>query len=185
MAEYSNPMNADTDTWLHGPLFMGGRPLTRADAAGRISAYIYGNILVLTALVPIVTTLTHVGILIVLGTAISTFIAHVFAESVGRSVTTGTSLTSAERWREVRNSVPILTSALLPCAILGAALPGWLEPRTAQLLAELAILARIGGIVFVIVRLRGQRPTRATILGAGGLTLVAAVVVAVKVVLTH
>ncbi|WP_054813716.1 hypothetical protein [Nocardia arizonensis] len=177
-------MGTDAHTLLHGPLFS-GVPLDRATAAGRISAYIYGNILVLAALVPIVTTAVDVGILIVLGTALSTFVAHVFAETVGRSVEEGASLTRADRLRELRNSVPILTSAVLPSAILATGLIGWLEPRTAQVIAELAILVRIGGIVFVIRRLRGERLSQGSLVAAIVLTVVAATVVAVKVVLTH
>ncbi|MBH0779448.1 hypothetical protein [Nocardia bovistercoris] len=178
-------MDTDAETFLHGPLYAGGAPLDRANAAARISAYIYGNVLVLAALVPIVTTDTYVGIFIVLGTALSTFIAHVFAETVGRTVQDDAAPTRAERVRELRNSVPILTSALLPCAVLATTLGDWVAPRTAQLLAEAVILVRIGGIVFVIRRLRGERLSRATVVAAVLLTVAAATVVAVKVALTH
>jgi hypothetical protein len=84
---------------LHGPLFSARNPLDRDNAASRISAYIYGNILVLTALVPIVTAEKHLGILVVLGAALSTFIAHSFAETVARTssyVSAGSSSSSAD-----------------------------------------------------------------------------------------
>ncbi len=138
-------MDSDANALLHGPLFSRRMPLDRGNAASRISAYIYGNVLVLAALVPIVTGPKYVGIAIVLGTALSTFVAHVFAEAVGHTVRQGTPLTRAEKLAELRNSVPILSSAVLPCVILGIGWLGWLEPRTAQLLAEVAVLARIGG----------------------------------------
>lgn len=172
-------------TLLHGPLFSRRTPLDQANAASRISAYIYGNILVLTALVPIVTAEEHLGILVVAGTALSTFIAHSFAEVVARTVREHRTPAFADRLRELRNAVPILTSAVLPCAVLATGWLGWLSPRTAQILAELVILLRIGGIVFVIGRLRGQRPTRATVLIALLLTAIATVVVLVKIALTH
>ncbi|AYA25323.1 hypothetical protein SAMN02745947_02752 [Rhodococcus rhodochrous J3] len=175
----------EADSLLHGPLFSRRRPLDRENAARRISAYIYGNVLVLTALVPIAASDQHVGILVVLGVALSTFVAHVFAEAVGQSVQTRSSLSRPEKLRELRDSVPILTSAVLPCAILMAALLGLLEPRTAQIVAELAVLARIGGIVWIIGRLKGERPTRASIVAAFLLTLVATTVVIVKIMLTH
>ncbi|GES38501.1 hypothetical protein RAJCM14343_3766 [Rhodococcus aetherivorans] len=178
-------MDSDAHALLHGPLFSRRTPLDRDNAASRISAYIYGNVLVLAALVPIITGPKYVGIAIVLGTALSTFVAHAFAEAVGHTVRQGTPLTRAEKIAELRNSVPILSSAVLPCVILGLGWLGWLEPRTAQLLAEVAVLLRIGGIVFVIGRLNGERPGRTSLVSAVALTAVAATVVLVKVILTH
>ncbi|SLI09510.1 Uncharacterised protein [Mycobacteroides abscessus subsp. abscessus] len=93
--------------------------------------------------------------------------------------------TLTDRLRELRNSVPILTSAILPCLVLAAGWLAWLEPRNAQILAEVVILTRIGGIAFVIGRLRGRRPTRTTLLTALLLTLAATLVVIVKIALTH
>ncbi|MGN0041343.1 MULTISPECIES: hypothetical protein [unclassified Rhodococcus (in: high G+C Gram-positive bacteria)] len=160
-------------------------PLSRNAAASRISAYVYGNVLVLAALVPITTTRQYIGIAIVLGTALSTFLAHVFAESVSQSVRSARPLTGAERWVELRNSVPILSSASLPCLILLTAWLGWLEPRTAQVLAEVAILIRIGSTVFVVQRLQGRPAGTTTVFAAVGLALLASVVVVVKIALTH
>lgn len=170
---------------LHGPLFSRHSPLDRDNSASRISAYIYGNVLVLAALVPIVTTPNYVGLFVVLGTAMSTFVAHVFAEMVGHSVREDTRLGPADRRREVRNSLPILSSAVMPCVILAIGWLGWIEPRTAQILAEVAVVVRIGAIVFVIDRLKGERPSRMSIVMALALTVIAVTVVVVKVVLTH
>lgn len=47
------------------------------------------------------------------------------------------------------------------------------------------MLVRIGGIVFVIGRLNGERPSRKRLISAAALTVVAATIVGVKVVLTH
>ncbi|MEE2032223.1 hypothetical protein [Rhodococcus chondri] len=178
-------METDSHALLHGPLFSHRRPLDNENAASRISAYIYGNILVLAALVPVTTSDEHVGILVVLGTALSTFVAHVFAEAVGQSVRERSALTRAEKLRELRNSVPILSSAVLPCTILAIGLLGWIEPRTAQIVAEVAVLVRIGGIVWVIGRLKGESPTRASVVAAVLLTVVATAVVIVKILFTH
>ncbi|WP_227983348.1 hypothetical protein [Nocardia spumae] len=178
-------MDNSSHALLHGPLFSRRVPLDRDNAARRISAYVYGNILILAALIPVTTTDEHVGILVVLGTALSTFVAHVFAEGVGEAVRESKSLTSGQRWADLRDSVPILSSAVLPAVILAVAAIGWLEPRTAQIAAEVAMLVRIGGIVFVIERLKGARPGRSTLLAALLLTAVATAIVVVKVVLTH
>lgn len=170
---------------LHGPLFPRRTPLDRANAASRISAYVYGNILILAALIPVTTTEEHVGILIVLGAAVSTFIAHTFAEAVGHSVRDNRTPDLRDRLTTLRDAVPILTSALLPCAVLASAAFGWLTPRTAQIAAEAVMLVRIGGIVLVIERLEGTRPGRSTLIGALLLTAAATSVVLVKIALTH
>jgi hypothetical protein len=170
---------------LHGPLSSRTEPLDRANAASRISAYVYGNILVLAALVPVHVDDNELGIAIVLGTALSTFVAHAFAEAIGETVREGTRLAREVRLSEVRDSVPVLTSAVLPCLILGCGALGWLEPVTAQRGAEIAVLLRLGGIVFVIGHLHGERPTRTTVVGALFVTAVATAVVIVKIILTH
>ncbi|MFD4352482.1 hypothetical protein ACFWPX_07980 [Nocardia sp. NPDC058518] len=170
---------------LHGPLFSRSIPLDRRNAASRITAYIYGNVLILAALIPVSPSAEDVGIAVVLGTALSTFIAHAFAESVGQSVRQSYSPSTSQRWTDLRDSRPILSSAVLPCVILAGAAVGWIEPRTAQVLAEVAMLVRIAGIVFVIRRLQGERPDRSTLLGAVVLGCAATTVVAVKVILTH
>lgn len=179
------PSDPGRRTLLHGPLFSRRTPLRPDNAASRISAYIYGNILVLTALVPVVTAHKHVGILVVLATAASTFVAHSFAETVGDSVRRQRAATRSDRIRGLRDSVPILTSAVLPCAILATGWLGWIEPRTSQILAEIVVLIRIGGIVFVIRRLRGEHPGRASIVAAVLVTLAATTVVVVRIALTH
>ncbi|MFD5176641.1 hypothetical protein ACFWM1_12595 [Nocardia sp. NPDC058379] len=177
-------MDSISHELLHRPLFS-RVPLDQGNAASRISAYIYGNVLILAALIPVSPSAENVGILVVLGTAVSTFIAHSFAESVGRSVREGAPQTAADRLADLRDSLPILSSAVVPCVVLAAAAFGWLQPRTAQVLAEVVMLVRIAGIVFVIRRLQGRRPDRSTLIGAVALGCAATTVVAVKVVLTH
>ncbi|MGV9792858.1 hypothetical protein [Gordonia sp. NPDC003422] len=177
---------APRKTLLHGPLFSRNKPLDRESAAARISAYIYGNILILAAIIPIDPEREKFGVLVLLGTAASTFLAHVFAETLGRQVLDGSEHTTPRSvLHHLRNSVPILTSAVLPCLILVAGLLDWLEPRTAQLVAEVVILARIAGTVFVIDRLNGERPSRATLGGAIAVLILATAVVGIKVILTH
>lgn len=171
----------------HAKLYpMTREPLSTEDYASRISAYVYGNILVLAALVPLNNaSVTHAA-LVIIGTGISTFIAHAFAESLGRSTRTGHALTWSERLDELRDSVPVLTSALIPAVLvwLGSGL-GWIELTTALLLAEVWVVTRIAGIAYVITRLRGERPTRNTLVSSFVLGFVAVLIVAIKLVLTH
>ncbi|WP_072687234.1 hypothetical protein [Rhodococcus marinonascens] len=159
--------------------------LTSEHAASRISAYIYGNILVLAALIPVTQSQETLGIAVVFGAALSTFLAHVFAESVGQTLRLGRSLTSTERRRELRDSVPVLTSAVMPSVILCTAVLGWFEPATAQLIAEIVMIVRIGSISYVISHLRQEKVTLGTHWAAIGLAVIATAIVVVKVFLTH
>ncbi|MFD4179796.1 hypothetical protein [Rhodococcus sp. NPDC058514] len=160
-------------------------PLTVEDSASRISAYVYGNILVLTALIPLHdASTTHAG-LVVIGTSLSTFVAHAFAESVGRSARIGRPLTRSEQFEELRDSVPVLTSGVVPAAVVGLDALGVLEQQTALLLAELWVVSRIAGLGVVITRLRGEKLSRRTLVSCVVLAFVAVAVVAVKLVLTH
>ncbi len=93
--------------------------------------------------------------------------------------------TKSEILHHLRDSVPILSSASVPCLILAMAWLGWIEPRTAQLAAEIVILLRIGGTVFVIDRLNNERSSRATVIASAVVTLVATAIVVIKVVMTH
>ena len=172
---------------LHRPLLSRVHPLEPSNAASRISAYVYGNILVLAALIPLSFHEEHTfqGVAIVLGTAISTFIAHAFAEAVGQTVRTGNHLSRAEQMAELRNSVPVLSAAILPATLLLIGWWGLLDPQLGQLLAEITVIARIASTNYVVGRLRGEKPTRGTFLGSIALAAAATVIVAIKIVLTH
>ncbi len=165
---------------------MSRTPIPVEDYASRISAYVYGNILVLTALIPLnhSTGITRAG-LVVIATSLSTFVAHAFAESVGRSARSGRQLTTTERIAELRDSVPVLTSGVIPAAVVGMGGLGWIELGTALILAEIWVVTRIAGITYVITRLRGERPTGQTLIGSLVLGVIAVVIVAIKLVLTH
>ncbi|MFD3812015.1 hypothetical protein [Rhodococcus sp. NPDC058639] len=53
------------------------------------------------------------------------------------------------------------------------------------MLAEVALLIRIGSTVFVVQRLQGRPAGTTTVFAAVGLALLASVVVVVKIALTH
>lgn len=178
-------MEWDFRTLLNRPIATTAVPLEHERAAARTSAYIYGNILALAALIPVMRSPETLGMAIVIGTALSTYIAHTFAEGVGESIRADRTLTTAERIESLRDSVPILTSAVLPAVILATAWFGLLEPRTAQLIAEIVLILRIGSISYVISRLRGEKVGMSTHVVACALAVIATVIVVVKVVLTH
>ncbi len=172
-------------TLLNRPITSRGRHLGQERIAARTTAYVYGNILALAALIPVTQSQESLGVAIVIGTALSTYIAHTFAEGVGESIRNDRELTTAERMEALRDSVPILTSAVVPIVILATAWFNILEPRTAQLIAEFLLVLRIGSTSYVISYLRGEKVGTATHVAAFGLAAVATLIVAIKIVLTH
>lgn len=100
----------------------------------RVSAFLYGNILILSALLVLTpdSLQTSRSIVSVLGVGLSTYVAHVVSDVVAHLLRhpDGEGL-STRLPGELRDALPIATSALLPTAILVAALLGWLEPGPA------------------------------------------------------
>lgn len=162
-------------------------PLPAESAASRTTAYVYGNVIVLAALVPLSEDelLAGTAILIVLGTALSTFLAHLFAATVGA----GMGEEQPSGWKSVRhhvrNAVPVLTAGFVPAALLVLV---WLELASSTpvvIAAEVLLVLRIGSTGMVATRLRGEPSSLRSLLIGVAFSLVGAAVVAIKVVLTH
>jgi hypothetical protein len=154
-------------------------PLEAHEASRRLSAYVYGNILILAALVPFQeeTDAGH-AMVVVIGTALCTFIAHGFSEYLGGDG-------SVHPRALIRESMPILTTALVPLLLLWLSRVTHLEMSRAVLIAEIVIIGRIASTGMVAARLRNEK-SRVRVLLAG--VLVAAVafgIVLLKVALTH
>ncbi len=149
------------------------------EASRRLSAYVYGNILVLAALVPFQDEVdTGHAMVVVIGTALSTFVAHAFSEYLGGdgSVHPGVLL---------RESIPILTTGLVPTLLLLVSWYGWLDGWVAVLLAELVILGRIASTGMVAARLRDERSPLRILLSGAIVAGVGLLIVLLKVTLTH
>ncbi len=160
------------------------RPAPIDEAADRISAYVYGNILLLAALVVLSREDVRdgTGLAIVAGTAVSTFVAHAYAERLGAAVR------SAEHssWTVVlRDSVPILSAAAVPAALMALAALDVGSPTTCLRLAEAWVVVRIALTAFIVGRLQGRPVSVLTWVASVGLAATALLVVAIKVVLTH
>ena len=154
-------------------------------AASRASAFVYGNILVLAALVALSPGQLTTGrdVAYVLGTGLSTFIAHVVGESVGDRIRHGNA--SGVRFRaHVRNSVPIASSASVPAALLAAAWIGSAPGDVALASAQTYTIGRVAFLGTVIGHYHGDRSVRATFAGVA-LAAVCAVAAAIKWLLTH
>ena len=154
------------------------------EIADRISAYVYGNILTLAALVVLHTDEIErgIGLGIVVGTALSTFVAHAFSERLGAEAR-GSATAS---WRVVlADSTPILSSAAVPALLMLAGSLEWASPTVCLRLAEVWVVVRIGLSGFIVGRLQGRPVTLRTWIASIGLALIAVVIVGIKVALTH
>ncbi len=122
---------------------------------------------------------------VVLGTAASTFVAHVFAEIMGDQVRNPDPVT----WRQVRHlaaeSRPVLTSGLIPAGILLMSSLGLLDPTAAILIAEAVVLLRIAITGVVVARLRAERSSLRLMAIGVGIAVVGLAVSLLKVYLTH
>ncbi|MCX6470184.1 MAG: hypothetical protein NTW76_12830 [Corynebacteriales bacterium] len=168
-------------------------PLSPERASARLSAYIYGTLLALAAVVVVGPAAIENGsaVLVVLGTTATTFLAHVFAEIVaGHSIPEATAhLEEPMRRRlaleELRDAVPIASAGAFPAFFLAL---GWLDvlnPTWALVLAGAGPILRMALVEIMIQRVRGQRATLRVLLGGIATAVVAAAIVAVKVILTH
>jgi hypothetical protein len=165
----------------------GGDPLTATTAASRAEAYLYGNILVLAAMATLRDDAVQSGhgALLVIGTAFSTYLAHVLAHWIGHQIRSEGRSDFAHLREGIRNAVPIATSALFPTAILLVGMWGWLEPLWALSLAITAVVVRFMVMGFVVGSLSGNKVSLSSFIAGVALAVAGLVVVAVKVVLTH
>ena len=161
--------------------------LSREHAASRVSAYVYGNVLVMATLLSLqpddLRGLT--GVLYVLGVGVSTFLAHMVGDAVGRRVREGRSTRWVEVRREIRDALPIGTAATVPTAILLLAWTGLVDAAVV-----LALALAVTGLRLAAVGLCGRVVLGRALLGAtvprwGRLAVISAGVAALKWNLTH
>jgi hypothetical protein len=144
----------------------------RDRAAARVSAYLYGDVLVLAALIALAPAdLTRAkGVTYVLGTAVSTFVAHVLADALGLSIRSG-HVTRGVLLHEVRDALPIVSAAVGPALLMVPALTGTWSTSLALDLAVAVTVLRLAALGWVVGRVRGRRPSVRTF--AAGLVLAA------------
>jgi hypothetical protein len=164
-----------------------GVPLVRARA--RLSAFVYGNVLVLAALLQerAESVRTGGGFVLVVVTMVTTYLAHVVADLVGEGL--GRDRTDrGHASAELRDAVPILSSGGPPALLLGLAALGWLDwvaPEWVLLGAVGFVLLRLAGVGWVASRFRGGVSRGATLWSGVGLAAVGLVIAVLKVLLGH
>ncbi|MGW0246258.1 hypothetical protein ACWDYH_06410 [Nocardia goodfellowii] len=164
-------------------------PLPPERARARLSAYVYGNILTLASIALTTTGSIADGtaVALVAGTGATTFLAHVFAEFVAYTSVSGRPdpPTSIGVPAELRDAVPIASSATIPSVLLAAGWLGLFDTRGAQLLAGAVVVVRIATIPLIAQRLRGNRPGFLVLVAGLVIAAVATAIVSVKAAIGH
>lgn len=157
------------------------------DASQRISAYVYGNLLVLAALITLHAEAYQSlhAFLVIIGTGATTYLAHCVADIQALKLLHGKELNSKIIKHELRNATPILSSATIPafCALLSYF--GALEANLATAIAEGTIILRLVFNGYVISRYRQEKIKFSTFGSGIGLAFIAIAVAILKNVLTH
>lgn len=164
------------------------------DVAHRISAYTYGNFLVLAALLSIHDAnaiFNGTAILYITGTGLTTYIAHVISEMQEYRVLHGGTPPREFVKHALRNASPILGTTVYPVVLLvvAALLP---SGSTYDVIFDLTIILclatvvwRIFSLNFAIARYRGEPICWRTVRSAVWLTLTVIVLAIVKIIFTH
>ena len=156
----------------------------------RVTAYVYGNVLVLAAVVGCAPESVRSGraVVVVLATMVTTYLAHVVAHRVGEGVGRRHDEAALHLRAELRDAVPIVTSGALPALVLAATAVAGLEgaaAAAAQLAAALVPVARLAATGSVTSRLVPGGPSRSAFWSAVGLAVAGSLIGVVKVLLTH
>lgn len=160
-----------------------------ARARHRTSAFVYGNITVLGALIAADPHGVETGsaLVAVAATAVATFLAHVAAELFSSRIRPEHAPRTPrhEVAEDLRDATPIATSGALPvlCLLLGTL--EVLPAQTALLLGEAAVVGRLALTGLVTERLSGRRASSTALWGGILLAVVSAVVAVGKAALTH
>ncbi len=178
-----------SDDQLFGPLTRrraGHQPIDEARARSRLSAYVYGNVLVLGAVIGTLGEEEHShSWVIVLATALSTYAAHIFAHNIGERVGRTSAEHAGHLREEIRDAVPILSSGTLPALIYAGLALHWYEAGPAELAAIGLLVLRLAGTGLAVERLSGRRVSGSSLWAGIGFALVGAGIAYVKVIFTH
>jgi len=151
-----------------------------------VGAYIYGNILVLAAILATSPeSIAHwTAVIFVVATTATTFLAHVVAHRIGQAIgRTDDEALRVHLAQEARDAVPIMTAGTGPAVLLAAV--GWLPPGLALLLAVAYVVLRLAGMRIIVRRISGYSSPRAGRWSGFVLAGISVVIAALKDILTH
>lgn len=155
-------------------------------AQERVSAFTYGNILVLGAIATAKPSYVEDGhaVVLVLATTVTTYLAHVVAHLVGGAI--GRAERPPHDTRDdLRDAVPILSSGSLPALILLVAWLADLDPDVLLPLAAASVVVRLAGMGLLVARLSGHPPSGRQLWAGIVLAGISLVIVGLKVAFLH
>jgi hypothetical protein len=162
-----------------------GRDAERARSA--ISAYIYGNVLVLTAVLDAGEHAVSNGraALQVLIVTVTTYLAHVMAQDAAHWVGRSAEEHHIRVGYELRDAMPILASGIPPGLLLCLGWSGALSPLLAQNLAAAFVISRLAITGWTVQRLSGSPARRRSIWTGIALALAGLAIAGLKIVVGH
>lgn len=170
---------------------LGRRPfhprVSAQDAAARTQAYILGNIAVLATIAIVGREPVHVaeGLLLLVGTVLVTFAAHVVADVFAKRVRTGDRPDRPSLVHSVRDSLPIVSSGVVPVLALAAAAVGAVAFIAAWIVAIVSVIARFLFLGAIVGRLRGEPSTWRTQSAGVVLALLGMLLAGAELLLAH
>ncbi|GAB6901050.1 hypothetical protein [Kineosporia succinea] len=172
-----------------GPLsrqFPAGRPVNQEQARSRLSAYVYGNVLVLAAVVGTIGADDHShSWIVVLATVLTTYAAHVLAHDIGERVGLDPQEHAVGLRQEMRDAVPIISSGVAPALIFAGLALHRFDPLAAEVAAVGLVVLRLAGTGIAVERLSGRRVSGATLWSGVGVAVVGVVIALAKVQFSH
>jgi hypothetical protein len=149
-----------------------GRRSSRA--GGRLAGFIYGTIVVLSVVIAGTRAYPHepghIAVLVA-GTCVVFWLAHVYAHALGHSLDHGERVSRAELLEIARREESLLESAIVPCIILLIGAAGLVSDRAAEWGAFAAGLAALAlqGLSFARAEHLGKLGTLAVVTANLGL----------------
>lgn len=152
-----------------------------------MSAYTYGNILALGALVLVAPADIEHGhaLILLLATGFTTLLAHGLAELQEHRLLHWRWANTSDYLHALRNSVPILSSTSAPAVALLLAMADVIPPQWAWYLAIFFLIARFFSLGFVISHFRKEKISFRTLVAGIIFAAVGLGVALLKAVLTH
>ena len=167
-------------------LIQTSQSMPRERLAEVVSAAGYGSVLVLAALSVIGVSevaLGH-GAELVAGVGVATWLAHVFAETLGDHVRHPESLRRAEVLRALVDGSPILAATVLPAIVLGLGRLDLVSDATARIAAIVVDVLQLLGTGALVARV-SPTPPAARWTFAAATAGIGVAVVALTVILGH
>ena len=164
-----------------------GPDVTLDRARSRISAYVYGNILVLTAVAGVnaADILDWTAFFVVAGTTITTFLAHILANSIGQHLGRTGKEAQLHIRDEIRDSLPIASSGSIPALMMFLGAMAIVPPLWAQLIAALIIVGRLAFLGILVEKLTARKSTFGILWSGVALAGLSSIIVGAKIFLTH